>query len=229
MYSPRVKICGIKTLEIALYAAENGADSLGFVFFDKSPRAVCAAAVRGITSNLPPFINKTGVFVDKNIDEILDIAFASGIDTIQLHSGSAIYNREFIENLSRRCSFPVIMAMGMEFIDENSVAALMNDPQPGISAWMIDNSGGTGRPAIWHEISDKRTAAFLRSRVIIAGGINISNVGYLLEKMLPYGIDVSSGLEIERGVKDKGLIKKFMGHVREISEVYLDSENGALY
>ena len=117
----------------------------------------------------------------------------------------------------------------MEFIDENSVAALINKPQPGINAWMIDNSGGTGRPAVWHEISDKRTAAFLRSRVIIAGGINITNVGYLFEKMLPYGIDVSSGLEIEKGVKDKGLIKKFMEHVREISEVYMDSENGALY
>ncbi len=225
MYLPRVKICGIKTQEIAESAVENGADSLGFVFFSKSPRAVEASLVRAITSQMPPFVNKTGVFVDKDMKEILNTAEMCGIDTIQLHGETKLYSGEFIELLSEKCRLPIILALRMAIIDERSIAKLMNNHCLGISAWIIDRKetekfGGTGKAAIWEKISDKATAAFLRSRIIIAGGINASNIDHLLEKMLPYGIDVSSGLERERGVKDKKLIIEFMRHLREISARY---------
>ncbi len=234
MYSPRVKICGIKTLEIAECAVENSADSLGFVFFERSPRAVDLTTARGIISNLPPFVNKTGVFVDKNFNEIMETVEKTGIDTIQLQGETQMYDRAFIENLSAGIPLPVILTLRMEIIDENSIGSLMNDSYPGVNAWQIDSKdpleyGGTGKSALWRDISDKRIAEFLRSRVIIAGGINIGNIGSLFEKMLPYGIDVSSGLEKERGRKDKTLIKRFMEHLREISALYPETEETALY
>src|SRR5271157_5856912 len=98
VYSPRVKICGIKTLEIAECAVESSADSLGFVFFERSPRAVDLITARGIISDLPPFVNKTGVFVDKNFNEIMETVEKTGIDTIQLQGETQMYDRSFIEN-----------------------------------------------------------------------------------------------------------------------------------
>jgi phosphoribosylanthranilate isomerase len=215
VYSPRVKICGIKTLEIAECAIENGADSLGFVFFGRSPRAVDIATARGIISNLPPFVNKTGVFVDKGLTEILDTVSGAGIDTIQLLADTPMYGREFIENLTGNSPFPVIAAVRKEVIDGNTIGELMNMHYRGVSAWMIDMKdpsqyGGSGKQALWKEIKGETEAAYLKSRVIVAGGINSGNIRHLLEKMQPYGIDVSSGLERERGVKDKALIRKFM-------------------
>ena len=191
-------------------------------------------SARGIISGIPPFVGKTGVFVDKDAGQILETVEKTGIDTIQLHGESSLYDRAFIENLSLKCPFPIILAVRKEIVDEKTVAELMNERYHGLSAWMIDGVspdkyGGTGKSPVWREIAEKNTARFLKTRVIIAGGVNISNVGSLLEKMLPYGIDISSGLEKERGIKDKSLIKKFMEHMREISPLNKISDEAALY
>ncbi len=220
MYSLRVKICGIKDKEIAGCAVESGTDALGFVFYDKSPRFIEPSAAGDIIKGLPPFVNKTGVFVDKTMEEILAVVEKSGIDTIQLHGESEIYDGPFIQKLSLASRLPVILARRVEEINGETLSGIRKEwGDNKISAFLIDRLdraeyGGTGRPAVWQEITDKGLKKFIRERIIIAGGINSGNISGLLNKINPYGVDVSSGVEKEKGVKDKILIQKFMAKVK---------------
>jgi phosphoribosylanthranilate isomerase len=231
----RIKICGIKSGDIADCAVENGADAVGFVFFEKSPRAVAPGDAASIIKNLPPFVNKTGIFVDKGLEEILMIINESGIDTIQLHGDTEIYNSAFIGELSQKCRLPVIVARRLLSIDDstvNSIAAAWKEWK--ISGFVIDSLvsgeyGGTGRTSAWHRLENREAREFARKRIIISGGINHANAGALLDRILPYGLDVSSGVEREKGVKDRALIKLFMERIKELASAVAEGADGALY
>ena len=209
----RIKICGIKTIDIAEYVVNLGADALGFILFEKSVRFVNPEEVKNITLALPGFINKVGVFVDKNEDEILDIVNYSGLDTIQLHGD---YDRSFISSLRKKTSLPIILVVR---VDELNEEVLSNIDIPEVNNIHIDKLdveqwGGTGqRVGVASELS-KNIRDFINKRVIIAGGVDAGNVKEIISTLNPYGIDLSSSLEREKGVKDKGLIKEFFEQLK---------------
>ncbi len=221
----RVKICGIKTREIAEAAIENGADALGLVFYEKSPRNIGIQEAKRIILNLPPFVNKVGVFVDKGQDDLLKTIEETGIDTIQIHGDSEIYSYNFIKDFKKRTNLPIIMAVRVEKLDYQTISHLMENQiqkQSLISAWLVDKYtteafGGTGKPVALESLGGGIIKEFIKKRVIMAGGLNSSNISGLFETIVPYGIDVSSGVEIEKGVKDKKLIKDFLEAIRVIN------------
>ncbi len=235
MFHLRVKICGIKSADIAECAVLNGADALGFIFFEKSPRNISPESARNIIRILPPFINKAGVFVDMTLDRILETIEISGIDTIQLHGESRVYSSSFIEELSLKSRLPIILARRTQVIDEGFFNSILEGWREGFLSGILADSldgaeyGGTGKTAAWRAVENKKTRDFVRRRIIIAGGINSSNIGALLDRFLPYAVDISSGVEREKGVKDMGLIRGFMDRVRELSCAGAGSEDGALY
>ncbi len=207
MNKTRVKICGIKSYEIAIKAIECGVDALGFVFYEKSPRFIELNDAREIISKLPSLVNKVGVFVDKKLEEILRIVEFTGIDTIQLHGE---YNIDFIFKLKENINLPIIYALRREKLSEIETPEIkyISNEVSNILVDKISNTsyGGTGESLIIDEVKDRD---FIKRKVILAGGINISNIKEILSKIKPFGIDLSSGVEKEKGKKDIKLIEEF--------------------
>lgn len=189
----RVKICGITTLEDARQTIASGADALGFVFYDKSPRYLTAKTARSIISKLPPFVEKVGLFVNEDARTINAIAAISGITLIQLHFDAD-------EALCDALELPyikVIRAQSAEDINRDSDKFRLVDAY-------CEAYGGMGKRLNleWFDHIDC-------SKIILAGGLTPQNVKECLSYGF-YALDVSSGVESSKGVKDPLLVSAFI-------------------
>lgn len=198
----RVKICGIGDSATGVAAAEAGADAIGLIFAP-SRRCVTMERAREIVKALPPFVARVGVFVDETRDRIVETVETVGLDTVQLHGSES---PGFAQSFSR----PVLKAIRVR--DEGSLTALDDYV---VAAYLLDAYdpevlGGTGRTFDW----SLATAAALRHRIILSGGLRPDNVQEALDRVRPYGVDVSSGVETS-GVKDHAKIREFVHLVRE--------------
>ncbi|MBW7957187.1 MAG: phosphoribosylanthranilate isomerase [Deltaproteobacteria bacterium] len=201
----RVKICGITNLEDALKAAELGADSLGFIFYKKSPRYISPRTAGLIIRELPPFITPVGVFVDEELTKVAATAAETGICTAQLHGSES---PEYCERLGIK----VIKAIRVRDMAD------INRLRPyNVSAYLLDTfkegvHGGTGETFDW----DIAVEAKALGRIILSGGLNPENVKEAVEKVRPYAVDACSGVEIKDrpGRKDHTKLKEFMERVR---------------
>jgi len=211
----RIKICGIKTLETAKLITKLGADAVGFIFHESSPRYITVEKTQKITLSLPPWINKVGVFVKQSPEEIMEIIDKSGLDTIQLHGGQ---DGDFIRRLRKLTNLPVIRALRMETLN---IAACRNADMPEINGILVDVEdsrewGGTGKRVALPDGISVADREYLRERVIIAGGVNTGNVAEVVHTLKPFGLDLSSGLESKKGVKNDALIREFFAVYSEL-------------
>lgn len=201
---PRVKICGITTLEDALHAAASGADALGFVFYPGSPRYIEPDQARLIIARLPPLLIAVGLFVNEAPGRIRTIVELCGLNVVQLHG----------DELPDECSYPpakVIKALRLE--PGANLTALAAYP---VSALLLDacvpgQLGGTGQRCDW-----EMAARIVKNhRVILAGGLNPDNVTQAVSQVRPYGVDVSSGVERQPGQKDPEKVARFIRLAKE--------------
>jgi phosphoribosylanthranilate isomerase len=201
----RVKICGLTRVEDALAAVELGADALGFVFAP-SPRRVSPEQARAIIRELPPLVQTVGVFVDEDPERVEYTARYCDLDLLQFHGGeSPAYCRGF----GRRAIKALRLRSRRELpgVSEYAGAAgalLLDTLVPG-------QQGGTGRTFDW----DLALEAARYGRIIVAGGLNPENVAAAISAAKPYGVDASSGLEREPGIKDHGKMARFIERARE--------------
>jgi phosphoribosylanthranilate isomerase len=202
---PRVKICGITNSEDAHHASLCGADALGFVFYPGSPRFVEPERARRIIADLPPLMTAVGLFVNEAPVRIREMVDFCGLDTVQLHG----------DEQPDQCSYPpcrVIKAVRLQK-DMKSSGVFAAYP---VSALLLDacvpgQFGGTGQQCDWTE------AAFIAAqyRVILAGGLNPENVVEAVRQVHPYGVDVSSGVEMRPGQKDPEKVAQFIRRAKE--------------
>ncbi|ABO48801.1 phosphoribosylanthranilate isomerase [Desulforamulus reducens MI-1] len=200
----RVKICGVQDPKIGVAAALAGADAIGIVFASSS-RRVTPEQAREICQALPPFTARVGIFVDTPQQEVQQIAHFCGLDVIQLHGGESA---DYCRDLGFRC-IKAIPARNRQCLEEANafpVSALLVD------SYVNGKSGGNGCTFNWHLLEGLQ----LNKPLILAGGLNIENVGRAVAYVRPYGVDVSSGVEV-KGQKDIPLIKAFIKRVREVS------------
>lgn len=200
----RVKICGITNLQDALWAAECGADALGFIFYPKSKRFVPWKVAGEIIKALPPFIARVGVFVDAEVDTIRQAIQESGITQVQLHGDEP-------PGFGEELGVPMIKAFRVA--DESSLARCA---EYRVSALLLDTysadmHGGTGEVFNWQLA---RKAMQLGRLVILAGGLTPENVTEAVALVRPYGVDVSSGVESSPGEKDPAKVARFIARVR---------------
>jgi phosphoribosylanthranilate isomerase len=194
-----VKICGICDAGSAEAAARAGADLVGF-HFCSSPRRVEPEVARRIIDDLPLRPLVVGVFIDQAPAEVAEVARFCGLDLVQLHG-------------SEQPPF----AAGVPAMKVLKVRAGVLQPADGwadplmIDSWSEDQRGGTGRTWDW-ELARPLLAS---RRVIFAGGLNPANVGEVVRRYRPYGVDVSSGVESRLRVKDPELVREFVGAVRQ--------------
>lgn len=199
----KVKICGITNFRDAQCSLSAGADFLGFVFYDKSPRAVGCSKARGIIRQLPGSIKTVGVFVNESAENVRRIAKECRLDFLQFHGDeSPDYCRQFK-------GFKVIKAfrIGKSFpakkIGKYKSCLLLFD------TFQKQAYGGTGKTFDWQLLKRVRARKFF-----VSGGLNPENIGKVLKKIRPYGVDVSSGVERRPGKKDVKLVRQFIKAVK---------------
>jgi phosphoribosylanthranilate isomerase len=195
----RVKICGITNLKDAIDAIEAGADALGFVFYTKSPRYIEPNDAKNIIKYLPPFIQSVGLFVNETAQNINYIASISSIDLAQIHFET---DDKLFEDLNIK-SLKVIRAKKKEDI-------LKYNNEYRIIDAFVESYGGEGKRLNleWFDNVDC-------SKIILAGGLNSSNIDEL-KRYKFYSLDVSSGVELKKGIKDKQKIINFINKANEL-------------
>ncbi len=229
--SVRIKICGITSLPDALTAVEAGADALGFMFYERSTRFLRAEQAAEIIRGLPPKVTRVGVFVNAAEEEIRRVAAACGLDALQLHGEES---PEFCARFTTSAGPDVLRtrveAAGAGAHDRFGVikAFRIRDAQslPGLGvyrrcgAWLLDSyvpgqAGGTGTRFGWELARQAKAAGH---PVILAGGLTPDNVAAALRQVRPYGVDVSTGVELAPGRKDPAKLRAFVSAVRGVDE-----------
>jgi phosphoribosylanthranilate isomerase len=206
----KVKICGITNAEDAVAAAEAGADALGFIFYQKSPRYIVPAVAAQIIAGLPPLITPVGVFVNEGLATVRSIMDTCGLAMAQLHGDEpAMYCRE----LSR----PAMKAFRLK--DRGSLLALAEyQGRGGVRGFVLDTFsevayGGTGQVTDWALAAEVAKTA----SVLLAGGLTPDNVADAIRSVRPYAVDVSSGVESVPGKKDHEKLRAFLDAVTVVS------------
>ena len=203
--SVRVKVCGITRSEDALSVIELGADALGFVFWPKSSRSVTPDIVRQIEATLPPFINKVGVYVDPTMDWVAETSAAGCLSLLQFHGDES---PEFCDQFSLPYIKAIRVKDGVDLLQyatryRNARGLLLDTYTAGMP-------GGTGHVFDWALVPQD-----LPLPVILSGGLNPNNVASAIKQTRPWAVDVSSGVEATKGIKDKIKIAAFMQGVKD--------------
>jgi len=216
-----VKICGMTNLEDALTAVDAGADAVGFVFYEKSPRNISVEAARAIVEKLPESVEKVGVFVDLESERIREIVLAVGLGAVQLHGDKSMNClwedlRPSAQSVGASKLIPMMYAETLR-----DCGFLINeDVRDQIFAILLDSRsevtpGGTGATFDWESTRDIVQAISLSVPVIVAGGLTPGNVREAMRLFQPFGVDVVSGLEASPGKKDPEKVRAFVKAVRD--------------
>lgn len=200
----KVKICGFTEAENARQAAIVGVDAIGLVFYDKSPRNVDIFRAQEIIEALPPFVNRVGLFVNANPSFVDEVLCEVPLDTLQFHGDESLldcsqYQMPFIKSLRVKPETNVFQVAD-EF--SSASAILLDSFNP--SAY-----GGTGEAFDW-----SLACVDISLPIILAGGLNETNVSAAISQVKPYAVDASSGVESAPGVKD---IDKIVAFIRNTS------------
>lgn len=200
----RIKICGIREPEMALHAARAGADAVGVVFHRPSPRYVTPEEAARVARALPPYVMAVGLFVNLPAEEVRSILSQVPLQMLQFQGDEPA---EFCESFGVPFVRAVRMEAGTDLLEyarrfSRARALLLDAHVPGLA-------GGTGRTFDW-----KGVPRSLPIPAILSGGLTIENVGRAVREVKPWAVDVSSGVEAERGVKDPRKIEEFIRSVR---------------
>lgn len=199
-----VKICGITRIEDALAAAHAGAHAVGLVFYGPSPRCVTPAQAAGIIRALPPFVTTVGLFVDSSAQEVQATLSRAPVSLLQFHGAEA-------PDFCRQFGLPYMKAArvrkGVNLLqyasDYSDAKALLLD------AYVDGTHGGTGSAFDWNLIPQE-----LPLPIVLSGGLDPDNVADAVRRVRPWAVDVSSGVEMAKGIKDAAKIVAFITGVR---------------
>ena len=200
----RIKICGITRIEDGLDAASAGADAIGFVFYAKSPRYVAPAQARVIVDRLPPFVTSVGLFVDATPADVRDVIRVARLDCLQFHGDeSPDYCASFSIPFMKAARVRPGQDLLQYSIDFRDAQALLLD------AYVEGVPGGTGQRFDWRLIPKN-----LSLPIVLSGGLDADNVSDAIAQVRPWAVDVSSGVEASKGIKDAKKIEQFIRGVR---------------
>lgn len=204
MSRTRIKICGLRDPAHAKIAAEEGADAIGLVFHKPSPRYLEMRDAAKVAQALPPFVAAVGLFVDLPADQVRAILQEVPLDLLQFHGDET---PEYCEQFGRPYIRVAKMGPGVDLLEyadrfSRAKALILDADVPGVA-------GGTGETFEWSAVPRN-----LPLPLILSGGLNARNVARAVREVRPWAVDVSSGVESARGVKDPAKIVEFIRSVR---------------
>jgi len=203
----KVKICGIMRLSVALKACELGADVLGFVFYEKSPRKLEEGEAQRIIRGLPKAAVKVGLFLDQKSEDVKRIATHCGLDFLQLHgSESPAYSAALRKDFKIIKSFRVSGPSSVENANSYSEADYYL-----FDTYVKGVPGATGKSFDWEVLSGRK----FKKPIFLAGGLTPENVQRAIGRVAPYAVDTSSGVEESPGKKGHKLLKEFIDNAKK--------------
>jgi phosphoribosylanthranilate isomerase len=199
----RVKICGFTRVEDAVTAAYLGADAIGLVFYPRSPRNVDIAAAQAIVKALPAFVSVTALFVNETPQRIQEILRQVPVGVLQFHGeeppeACRLYGKPYIKAIRMQ---PETDAAALAKRYADAAGLLLDAYSPGVQ-------GGTGSRFDWNLIPQRCALP-----IILAGGLDVGNVKQAVQQVRPYAVDVSSGVESAKGIKDAGKMAALLNEV----------------
>ncbi|MDA0225711.1 MAG: phosphoribosylanthranilate isomerase [Proteobacteria bacterium] len=199
----RVKICGITRVEDAAAAVRAGTDAIGLVFYPLSPRCLSIPAARRLRTLLPPFVSAVALFVNASPEAVAEVCDQVRPDLLQFHG-------EEPPAFCAQFGIPYVKACRMKpGVDLLECMA----PYPDATAWLadafVDAYGGVGAQFDWSMLPAERPRP-----LILSGGLDAGNVADAIRRVRPWAVDVSSGVESEKGIKDAAKISAFIAEVR---------------
>jgi len=221
MTRTRIKICGITRTEDLQAAVAVGADALGFVFYPKSPRHVSAERYAELARALPPFVSAVALFVNATPDEVRAVVAAGPVGLIQFHGDET---PEACAHLAAAVQRPFVRAFRVK-PDTTSADLLESEAQyRAASPWFsgllldtyVDAYGGAGKVFEWSVIPKE-----LAPRVVLSGGLSVHNVTGAVAQLRPFAVDISSGVEAAKGIKDARKMAAFVAAVRAGDATFL--------
>jgi phosphoribosylanthranilate isomerase len=214
----RIKICGLTRAEDVAAAVACGADAIGLVFYAASPRHVAAERAAGLIAQLPPFVSAVGLFVNATAEEVAAVLAHAPLALLQFHG----------DETPQQCA-AIAAAVKRPFIRAARIAATMQpadllkyelayrSASPFFSGLLldtlVDTYGGSGKVFDWSLIPEE-----LAPRVVLSGGLNAANATDAVRRVRPHAVDVSSGVESAKGVKDSSRIRAFIDAVRDADD-----------
>lgn len=200
----RVKICGITRVEDAQAAARLGADAIGLVFYPQSPRFVDVSTARRIARAVPPFVSVVGLFVNASADAIRAVLAEVPLALLQFHGDET-------EEECLRLRFPYLKAARMRpHFDLLEYAGRFPSAQGLLLDAFVDGFGGSGQRFDWSLIPSG-----IEHPIVLSGGLDSRCVAQAVRQLRPWAVDVSSGVEIAKGIKDAAKIAEFIAGVRD--------------
>lgn len=204
----RVKICGITRVDDALDVVSSGADAIGLVFYEPSPRNVSVERAKEIAAAVPAFVTVVALFVDPSEEQVQQVLNHVRIDLIQFHGDEdndfcSRFQRPFIKAIRVRQASDVV-ASCLRF--PNAAGILLDSYKPGVP-------GGTGETFDWSLIPNQANKP-----LILAGGLNADNIAGAIDDVQPFAVDVSGGVEASKGIKDPEKVKAFLNEVYSVDQ-----------
>ncbi len=201
----RVKICGFTQAKEAVAAAEFGVDAIGLVFYPPSPRHVSIEKAKEIVYALPAFVSVVALFVDADKAQIETVLNQVSIDCIQFHGDESpadcvLYDKPYMKAIRMKQGLDVL-AVAAQY--HHASAILLDAYHPGIK-------GGSGSQFDWDLIPINSPLP-----IVLAGGLNVDNAKMAVQSVRPYALDVSSGVESEKGIKDVAKMAAFIQQINE--------------
>jgi phosphoribosylanthranilate isomerase len=201
----RIKICGITRVEDARAAIAAGADAIGLVFYGPSARVVSIEQARAIVAAVPPFVSVVGLFVDESAETIRGVLNRVNLSLLQFHGSETpdqcrLYERPYLKAIHMRDDVDL----------RNEEARFADAAGLLLDAFTQDRFGGSGRTFDWSRVPAQRTKP-----IVLAGGLTPENVGEAIRRVRPAAVDVTSGVEAAKGVKDPAKIAAFVAAVRK--------------
>ncbi|MGD8874188.1 MAG: phosphoribosylanthranilate isomerase [Gammaproteobacteria bacterium] len=204
MLRTRVKICGITRVQDATAVVQSGADALGLVFYPESPRHVTLEQARKIAAGVAPFVTVTGLFVDAATSAVQEVLASVPLGLLQFHG----------QETNDQCNcfgLPFIKSIPMKSgTDLSSLLSAYPDAAGFLlDAWQPETHGGGGIAFDWQQVPEG-----IQAPLVLAGGLTPGNVATAIRTVKPYAVDVSSGVERDKGIKSRKKIEAFMKEVR---------------
>lgn len=210
----RIKICGLTRHEDVQAAVAAGADALGFVFYSKSPRYIQPEAAARLMAKIPPFVSTVGLFVNASVAEVQEVVAQTSISLLQFHGDetpalcaaiASAVNRPYIRAI--RVKPDTDPADLLEYESDYRAASTLFTGL--LLDTYVDSYGGSGKVFDWSLIPEN-----IAPRVVLSGGLSAQNATDAVQRVRPYAVDVSSGVEHDKGIKDAAKIRAFIAAVR---------------
>ncbi len=219
VHRTRIKICGLTRAEDVRAAVIAGADGLGFVFYPASPRYIKPAAAAKLIAQVPPFVMTVGLFVNASLDEVVSAVTKAPVSLLQFHGDETpeqcsaiarVVNRPFI-----RAARVQAGTTGRDLLQCEQDYRAASELFSGLLLdTHVDSYGGAGKVFDWSLIPEE-----LAPRVVLSGGLSAQNAADAVMRVRPFAVDISSGVEQAKGIKDVGKMRAFISAVRTTDTV----------